>query len=167
MHTISRINKTHQEGFTLIELLVVVVILGILAAVATPNFVGAMDKAKNSSVQANAHSVQLSLEMYGQDNGSSYPADLGAVIGLNTGYMEAYPQTPWNTTQTAHITPTASVAVNSPFTGLGAVAAAPSTYNHYGSIHYTRGGTANSNYEITATGKRSDRAVNIIYLKNY
>ena len=167
MDTNFRFNKTHQGGFTLIELLVVVVILGILAAVATPNFAGAMDKAKNSGVQSNTHNIQMSLEMYGQDNGASFPDDLGPVIGLNTGYMDAYPQTPWKARQTAHITPTASVAVNSPFSGLGAVAPAPSTYNHYGSIHYVNGGTANSHYELSATGKRGDRAVNIIHLKNF
>lgn len=62
-----------RRGFTLIELLVVVVIIGILASVALPSFVGAQDKARNSAVQGNLNTVKLALETYATDNNGQYP----------------------------------------------------------------------------------------------
>ena len=69
MHTHKR-----NSGFTLIELLVVIVIIGILVAIALPNFVKIKDKAKEAEVKQNCHAVQLALERYAVDaEGSLYP----------------------------------------------------------------------------------------------
>jgi prepilin-type N-terminal cleavage/methylation domain-containing protein len=64
--------KKSQTGFTLVELMVVIIIIGILIAIALPNFVNAQQRARMGALKTNAHTLQVSVEAY-QVTHSFYP----------------------------------------------------------------------------------------------
>jgi type IV pilus assembly protein PilA len=61
-----------KKGFTLIELLIVVAIIGILAAIAIPQFSSYRQKAYNSAAQSDLKNAKTSLESFFADN-QKYP----------------------------------------------------------------------------------------------
>ncbi len=65
-----------QKGFTLIELLIVVAIIGILAAIAVPNFLNAQVRAKIARVRADVRSLSTALQSYYVDH-NTYIPDFG------------------------------------------------------------------------------------------
>lgn len=96
-----RRGPTRVAGFTLIELLVVIAIIGILAAVAIPQFGAYRRKGFDADAQANVRNMALAQEVYFLENNTyaDDPADLGAF-----GY-----------TQSANITPAVTNADGTTF----------------------------------------------------
>jgi type IV pilus assembly protein PilA len=57
-------NQVNEKGFTLIELMIVIAIIGILAAVAIPNFISYRDKAYCSAAEQDAKAIAATLADY-------------------------------------------------------------------------------------------------------
>jgi len=74
-----------NKGFTLIELMVVVVIIGILAAIAIPNFISMQKRAKEASVKNNMHTLQLAAEDFSTLTEGIYACDCAEQVGTITG----------------------------------------------------------------------------------
>ncbi|MDI6906741.1 MAG: type II secretion system major pseudopilin GspG [Thermoanaerobacterales bacterium] len=68
MHTWIKRYAGNEKGFTLIELMVVVIILGVLAAIAVPNFTGQTDRAKKGRAITELKSMKTIIDLYKMDN---------------------------------------------------------------------------------------------------
>ena len=56
-----------EKGYTLIELLVVVAIIGLVAAIAIPNLINALNRARQKRTMADMRAISEAVEMYHQD----------------------------------------------------------------------------------------------------
>lgn len=59
-----------KKGFTLLEVLIVVIIIGILVAIALPQYTNTLEKSKSAEAAANVGSLRAALDRYWYQNGS-------------------------------------------------------------------------------------------------
>lgn len=83
--------QARPAGFTLLELIVVITILGILVAIALPNYKNSILQAKEAVLRENLYRLRDLIDQYQSDKGR-YPESLDALV--TDGYLRKVPEDP-------------------------------------------------------------------------
>jgi type II secretion system protein G len=75
--------RLNKKGFTLIELLIVVAIIGIIAAIAIPNLLNAIQRGKQKRTMADMRAIATSVEAFAVDN-NRYPGGASNITAITS-----------------------------------------------------------------------------------
>ncbi len=73
----------HKKGFTLLELLIVVIIIGMLATIALPQYVATIEKARSGEAVINIGAIRVALDRYWYQNGALPANDNFATLDVD------------------------------------------------------------------------------------
>ena len=93
--------RKQEGGFTLVELMVVMLIIGILAAVAIPNFVAAIKSAKEAALKEDLHVLRDAIDSYTMDKNKA-PQSLDDLV--QNGYLKEIPEDPFTHSRETWVT---------------------------------------------------------------
>ena len=86
-----RANRKNQAGFTLVELMIVMAIIGVLAAVAIPSYLGAVRQAREAVLKEDLHVMRSAIDSYTADKQKA-PQSLDDLV--TEGYLKEIPVDP-------------------------------------------------------------------------
>jgi general secretion pathway protein G len=92
-----------EEGFTLIELMIVIVVIGVLATIAIPNYVRSLQASKEAVLKEDLHVLRQQIDAYTNDKEKA-PQSLDDLV--SAGYMKTIPMDPMTQSSTTWVTTT-------------------------------------------------------------
>jgi prepilin-type N-terminal cleavage/methylation domain-containing protein len=94
------LTKRNRKGFTLVEMMIVVLIIGILIAIALPNFLRARENARTRACVSNMKQIQAAIEQWAMENKKAASDPVPALSDLSPTYIKTWPTCPSGGTYT-------------------------------------------------------------------
>src|SRR5450432_532478 len=101
--------NARAAGFTLVELMIVMVIIGVLASIAIPSYLGQLKHAREAVLREDLHVIRQGIDAYTMDKEKA-PQSLDDLV--QTGYLRAVPVDPVTHSSTTWVTSTDDSLLN-------------------------------------------------------